>query len=143
MVFSSIPFLFFFLPLVMLIYFITPFKYRNLILLVTSLVFYGWGEPENIIVMIISIFTGYITGLLIEKNRNTYKSKLYCYIAVIIQILFFTYYKYSDFIIGNINSITGMKIPLLKIVLPIGISFYPGPRSLPPAPDFPHSASRW
>lgn len=124
MVFSSITFLFFFLPLVMLLYFITPSKYRNLILLVCSLVFYGWGEPENLIVMIISIFIGYVTGLLIEKNRNTYKSKLYCYTSVIIQMLFFTYYKYSDFIIENINSITGIKIPLLKIVLPIGISFY-------------------
>ena len=124
MVFSSIPFLFFFLPVVMLFYFITPDKYKNIILLVSSLFFYGWGEPDNVLTMVISIIIGYVSGLYIEKNRNTIKSKICCYTSVVMQLLFLVYFKYTDFMIENINHMTGIGIPLLKIALPVGISFY-------------------
>ena len=124
MVFSSIPFLFFFLPVVLLFYFIFPVRYKNTVLLISSLIFYGWGEPGNVIMMVTAIITGYISGILIEKNKNTIKAKRYCYISVGIQLVFLMYYKYTDFLIENINHITGIGIPLLKIALPVGISFY-------------------
>ena len=124
MVFSSIPFLFYFLPLVMFFYFITPGKYKNLILLLSSLFFYAWGEPVNVAIMAASIIISYVAGLIIENNRNTKKAKICCITSVGIQLIFLLYFKYTDFLIENINRITGIGIPLLKIALPVGISFY-------------------
>lgn len=122
MLFSSIPFLFYFLPCVLLLYAISPRKIKNLTLLVCSLVFYAWGEPRLVVLMLLSVFCGYILGLLTEKYRKY--SKLFLSLAVVLSLGFLGYFKYVDFFISNINALTDLSIPLLKVSLPIGISFY-------------------
>ncbi len=124
MLFSSIPFIYYFLPLVFLIYFLVPRKFKNFTLLVSSLVFYAWGEPKLTVVMLISIATGYISGLILEKYRNTKKGRLILCLSLLIPIGFLVYFKYADFFISSFNSVTGLSLPLLNVVLPIGISFY-------------------
>ena len=124
MVFSSITFIYYFLPIVILIYYITPKKYRNLILLISSLIFYFWGEPKYGILMIISIISMYIHGILIEKFKKTKYSKLPVITGVLLSIGILFYFKYFDFLIENINLWLNKKIDTLGIVLPIGISFY-------------------
>ena len=124
MLFSSIPFLYYFLPLVIITYIIVPYKLKNAVLLFFSLDFYGWGEPRYLIFMIISILSGYILGLLIEKYHDTKFSKLFLICSLAISLGMLGYFKYTDFFISNINSIFHSNIPLLRIALPIGISFY-------------------
>ena len=124
MVFSSITFIYYFLPIVILIYYITPKKYRNLILLISSLIFYFGGEPKYGILMIISIISMYIHGILIEKFKKTKYSKLPVITGVLLSIGILFYFKYFDFLIENINLWLNKKIDTLGIVLPIGISFY-------------------
>lgn len=124
MLFSSIPFLYYFLPLVIITYLIVPSKLKNTILLFFSLVFYGWGEPRYLIFMLISIISGYVLGLLIEKYQDTKLSKLFLICSLVISLGMLGYFKYTDFFISNINSIFKSSIPLLRIALPIGISFY-------------------
>ncbi len=122
MLFSGIPFLFYFLPCVLLLYFLTPKKLKNLTLLIASLIFYAWGEPRLVILMMITVFIGYILGLLTEKFQK-YK-KIFLAMAVVLSLGFLGYFKYVDFFIENINLVTGLSIPLLNVALPIGISFY-------------------
>ncbi len=123
MLFSSIPFLYYFLPVVLILYFIVPNKLKNSVLLITSLVFYGWGEPKYVILMIASILIGYVSGLLIEAfSQKT--AKVILALSVAINLGFLGYFKYADFFIENFNSATGLSVPLLRIALPIGISFY-------------------
>ncbi len=124
MLFSSIPFIFYFLPIVFLLYFALPEKFRNAVLLLSSLFFYGWGEPKFLIFMLISITQGYVFGLLIEKYHGMKRSKVFLVASVIFSLGMLGYYKYADFFIENFNVLTGMSVPLLRIVLPIGISFY-------------------
>ena len=124
MLFSSIPFLYYFLPVVLILYFIAPKKLKNSVLLLTSLVFYGWGEPKYVVLMIASILIGYVSGLLIEAFSQKKLSKLFLWLSVGINIGFLAYFKYADFFIENFNAATGLSIPLLRIALPIGISFY-------------------
>ena len=124
MLFSSIPFLYYFLPVVLILYFIVPKKLKNLVLLVTSLVFYGWGEPKYVILMIASILIGYISGLLIEAFSQKKQAKIFLALSVSANLGFLAYFKYADFFIENFNLATGLSVPLLKIALPIGISFY-------------------
>ncbi len=124
MLFSSIPFIYYFLPIVFLICFIVPRKLKNFALLVSSLVFYAWGEPKLTAVMLISIATGYVSGLMLEKYRNTKKGRLILCLSLLIPVSFLVYFKYADFFISSFNSATGLSVPLLNVVLPIGISFY-------------------
>lgn len=124
MLFSSIPFLYYFLPCVLILYFISPRCLKNLVLLISSLVFYGWGEPKYVLLMVVSILVGYSSGLLVEKFRGTVYSKVSMIVGVVIGLGFLGYYKYADFFIENFNAATGLSVPLLKIALPIGISFY-------------------
>ncbi len=124
MLFSSIPFLFYFLPAVILIYFIAPEKFRNAVLLTSSLVFYAWGEPKYVIIMLISVTAGYLSGLLIEKFREVKMGRLILCLSILIPVSFLLYFKYADFFIENFNAATGLSLPLLKVALPIGISFY-------------------
>ena len=128
MVFSGITFLYYFLPCVLLLYFFAPAKAKNTVLLLASLLFYAWGEPVYILLMLISIFTGYIAGLLLEKTMQRpvgcITPKVVLTGAVGIFTGLFIYFKYTDFLIENVNATTGMAIPLRHIVLPIGISFY-------------------
>jgi len=123
MLFSSIPFLYYFLPVVMILYWIVPGKLRNGVLLLTSLVFYGWGEPRYVFLMIASIVLGYISGLLIEKFQSKTKKKivLVSYSILVLGILFA--FKYLGFFTANLNKL-GFSLSVLKIALPIGISFY-------------------
>ncbi len=124
MLFSSIPFLFYFLPIVLLLYFVAPKKLKNTVLLLSSLFFYGWGEPKFLIFMLISIIQGYVFGLLIQKYQGKALSKVFLTCSVVLSLGILGYYKYADFFIENFNALTGMSVPLLRIVLPIGISFY-------------------
>ncbi|MBR5233948.1 MAG: MBOAT family protein [Clostridia bacterium] len=124
MLFSSIPFLYYFLPAVLIFYFIAPKKLKNTVILISSLFFYAWGEPKYVILMIVSITVGYILGLLIEKFREKTLSKVFLAISVIFSIGALGYFKYADFFISNFNAVTGLSVPLLRIALPIGISFY-------------------
>ncbi len=124
MLFSSIFFLFTFLPLVLLIYGIVPSKFKNLILFIASLIFYAWGEPIYVLIMIFSTFFDFTVGKYIEKssNKNTRKALLITSVVVNLGMLFV--FKYSDFVITNVNSLLGLNIELLRLGLPIGISFY-------------------
>lgn len=124
MLFSSIPFLYYFLPAVLLIYFIAPKGLKNAVLLIASLIFYAWGEPKYVLLMAVSILLGYIFGILIEKFSKTGYSKLFLALSAVTSLGFLAYFKYADFFIENFNAVTGLSLPLLKIALPIGISFY-------------------
>ena len=124
MLFSSISFLYFFIPAIILLYFIAPKKLKNAVLLLFSLFFYAWGGVKYALLMVLAIALGYVFGLLIERFRGKKISKVFLFVAVASIISFMLYFKYTDFFIENFNMITGLSIPLLKIVLPIGISFY-------------------
>lgn len=127
MLFSAITFLYFYLPVTVLIYFIAPKPAKNAVLLLGSLFFYGWGEPKYLILMVVSILQGYILGLLIDKSKRDKKeklSKLYISLSVVLSLGTLGYFKYADFFIENFNRVTGLSMGLLKIALPIGISFY-------------------
>ena len=124
MLFSSIPFLYYFLPSVLILYFISPQKLKNTVLMLSSLVFYGWGEPKYVVLMIASIVIGYFSGILIEAFSQKKVSKVFLGLSVVINLGFLAYFKYADFFIENFNSVTGLSVPLLRIALPIGISFY-------------------
>lgn len=125
MVFSSTIFLCVYLPLVLLGYYICPKKGRNLFLLIASLVFYAWGEPKYVFLMIFSILVNYIFGRLMDKHReNKKRMKLMLVLSVVIDIGLLSVFKYTDFIITNVNAIFGANFDLLNIALPIGISFY-------------------
>lgn len=125
MVFSSTIFLCVYLPLVLLGYYICPKKGRNLFLLIVSLVFYAWGEPKYVFLMIFSILVNYIFGRLMDKNRGRQKRmKLLLVLSVVIDLGLLSVFKYTDFIITNVNAIFGSSFDLLNIALPIGISFY-------------------
>lgn len=125
MVFSSTIFLCVYLPLVLLGYYICPKKGRNLFLLIASLVFYAWGEPKYVFLMIFSILVNYIFGRLMDKHReNKKRLKLMLVLSVVIDLGLLSVFKYTDFVITNINAIFGSSFDLLNIALPIGISFY-------------------
>ena len=121
MLFSSIPFLFYFLPCVLLVYFLVPPKGRNAVLLAASLFFYGWGEPKFLLFMVFSIVQGYVFARLIERGRG---KKLFLALSLAVSFALLAYCKYADFFLENFNAVTGLSLPLLKIALPIGISFY-------------------
>ncbi len=124
MVFSSIPFVYYFLPVVILLYFMVPKSLKNTVLLFSSLFFYGWGEPEYVFLMIASVAVNYILGVLIEKFRHNLLSKLFLGISIMFSLGMLGYFKYADFFIENFSALTGFRIETLKIALPIGISFY-------------------
>ena len=125
MVFSSTIFLCVYLPLVLLGYYICPKKGKNLFLLIVSLIFYAWGEPKYVFLMIFSILVNYVFGLLMDKHRaNKKRLKLMLVLSVVIDLGLLSVFKYTDFIITNINAIFNTGFDLLNIALPIGISFY-------------------
>ena len=124
MLFSSIPFLYYFLPLVLAVYFLTPARFRNAVLLLASLIFYAWGEPKYVLLMLASILSGYGFGLLQERYRGQKGAKLFCGLSVAVSLSFLLYFKYADFFLENFNAATGLGVPLLRIALPIGIRFY-------------------
>ena len=122
MLFTSISFLYYFLPALIIIYFITPKKYKNIILLIASLLFYLYGEPKYVFLMIAEIIIAYIGAILIDKYKNQSKNILIT--ILFIHVFLLIIFKYTDFIIQTINDISNANIKLLNIALPIGISFY-------------------
>lgn len=125
MVFSSISFLYYFLPIVIVLYFILPFKMKNILLFVSSLFFYFCGEQLLVSIMIISALTDYTASRVIEANRDKkLVPKLALIVSLVINLGLLCYFKYADFFISNLNGLLHTDIPLLNIALPIGISFY-------------------
>ena len=124
MLFSSIPFLYYFLPLVLITYFAAPKKLKNAVLFVYSLVFYAWGEPLYVFLMAASITSAWGLALLMDKAKTQKARKILMIISVVISFSFLAYFKYADFFISNFNAATGLSVPLLKLALPVGISFY-------------------
>ena len=125
MLFSSIPFLYWFLPCVVLLYFAAPRGLKNTVLLLSSLFFYGWGEPVYVLWMLLAIAMAYLSGLLIERFRSTLRlARAFLVLSVSFSLSMLGYFKYADFFIRNFNAVTGLSVPLLRMALPIGISFY-------------------
>lgn len=125
MIFSSLTFLYAYLPLTLALYFLTPLKWRNLVLLLVSLFFYGWGEPVYIVIMFLSIAIDYTHGLLVEKYRdNDRKARWFVAESIIFNLLLLGFFKYWDFLVANLSLIPGITVPQLHIPLPIGISFF-------------------
>lgn len=120
MVFTSISFIYYFLPLLLICYFVVPKKFRNIILLMFSVLFYFYGEPKYMLLMLIEVLISYVVGLLIDK----YKSKNILIIGIFIHVLLFGIFKYFNFVIINVNNLFHSNLNLLNVVLPIGISFY-------------------
>jgi len=127
MVFSSLLFLFRFLPAILLVYYIVPHRFRNLVLLIFSLGFYAWGEPVCIILMLMSILISYMGGILIHRFKQVEKmqaARVTLTVSCIASLSLLALFKYADFAVETANSLTGANISMLHIALPIGISFY-------------------
>ena len=124
MVFASISFLFYFLPICILIYFLSPNKLKNAVLLIFSLLFYFVGEQMYVILLLVSTILDYTCSRCIERFRGTKKAKIFLIISIVGNLGMLGFFKYYDFFVSNINSFIGISIPLLKVALPIGISFY-------------------
>lgn len=125
MVFSSILFIFRFLPIAMILYFLTPNKYKNLTLLLISLMFYSWGEPKYFLIMVASIFVDYFVSRGIEKSRNNKKVSIALLsISIVFNLGMLFFFKYFNFFLENVNNILGLSLKYVKITLPLGISFY-------------------
>lgn len=125
MVFSSLLFLFLFLPAVLFLYFVSPWRIKNFVLFATSLVFYAWGEPVYIVIMLISTVADYSFGLLLSNpKRSNIQRKSIVVTSIIVNLSLLGYFKYADFLINNVNGLLGTQIPLTELALPIGISFY-------------------
>ena len=128
MLFSSMIFLWLFLPIVFILYYIVDKRLKNVLLLIASIIFYAWGGVSYTLIMFSSIIINYIFALLIDKSieeNNKLKKKIYLALCIVINLSILGYFKYTDFAISIINSISGKEaISLKNIVLPIGISFY-------------------
>ena len=124
MVFSGISFLYYFLPVTLILYFIIPNKYRNVALLAVSLLFYFYGEQYYTLILLFSALTDYTCARLIEKYRGNPAAKLFLILSITVNIGLLMFFKYFDFFSGSANNAFGLSLPLLKIALPIGISFF-------------------
>ena len=127
MVFSSLLVLFYFLPFVLALYFVAPKGFRNGILFFFSLIFYAWGEPVYVILMLFSILLNFTAGYVVEKYKRQEeikKAQMVLVISVVVNLLLLGIFKYSDFVVENLNHLTGLSVPLPRLELPIGISFY-------------------
>lgn len=125
MVFSSLTFLYGYLPLTLALYFLTPLRLRNLALLLVSLFFYGWGEPVYVGIMLLSILIDYSHGLLVERYReNDKKARWFAGQSVVFNLLLLGFFKYWDFLAGNLSLLPGVSLPKLGLPLPLGISFF-------------------
>ena len=124
MLFSSIPFLYCFLPAVVLVYFLVPRSFKNAVLLLFSLGFYAWGEPKYVLLMIATIALFYLCGLAIGKAKEAKWKKTWLWVSVAGGIGLLAVFKYADFFVDSFNAVTGLRVPLLRLALPVGISFY-------------------
>ena len=126
MLFSSILFLFTFLPVTLILYYLVPGKLKNVVLLAASLVFYAWGEPVYIFLMIFSILFNYISGLDVARNLgNAGKARKSIIFNIVVNMCILGFFKYEGFLLGSLNAILPVDIPYRELPLPIGISFIP------------------
>lgn len=124
MVFSSLPFLFMFFPITFGLYYIVPKKAKNFLLLLTSLIFYAWGEPVYLFLMIATVLVGYLTAIQMDKAKDGKRRKVWLLITIIVDLLSIGFFKYANFLIANLNEVFNFGIADLNLSLPIGISFY-------------------
>lgn len=125
MVFSSVLFLFYFMPIAFTVYYLVPRKYKNLTLLILSLIFYSWGEVRYFPIMLSSIIVDYMASNGIERSgNNSFKRRMWLLLSVVFNLGMLGFFKYSGFFASNINAITGLNIPIPSFTLPLGISFY-------------------
>ena len=124
MLFSSVPFLYYFLPAVLILYFLAPRVLKNTVLLLASLVFYGWGEPKLLALMIFTILLFYGCGLAIGYCTQKKWKKFWMVVSVTVSVALLGLFKYADFFIDSFNAVTGLSVPFLRLALPVGISFY-------------------
>ncbi len=124
MVFSSMTFLYYFLPVVLLVYLVAPRVAKNAVLLLASLFFYAWGEPKYIILMVATVAIGYLSALGIERYRDKILGRIILVLALFCCLGFLGVFKYANFFVDSFNKATGMSVKLLNIALPVGISFY-------------------
>ena len=127
MIFSSIFFLFVFLPITLFLYYVVPWKLKNFMLLLCSLIFYAWGEPVYVFLMLFSIVFNYLSGIEIDgyrKNENTKMLRYSFWFTVIVNLAILGFFKYYGFLVNNLNAILPFEIPYRELSLPIGISFY-------------------
>ena len=126
MVFSSLEFMFLYFPVVLLLYFITPLKWRNVTLFLTSLIFYGWGEPSYVFLMLFTITVDYFLGFMVGKYRETNRrrAKGYMIAAIVINLAILGFFKYANLALDTLAALTGAKLAHLNVALPVGISFY-------------------
>ena len=124
MVFSSVPFLYVFLPVVLLCCFVVPKRFKNLVLLAASLFFYYYGERAYTSLLLISSLSDYLHSLYIEKHRGTQRAKIALVSSIAVNLALLGFFKYADFLISTVNGLLHTSIPLLKVPLPIGISFF-------------------
>ena len=125
MIFSSLTFLLIFLPITLALYYIVPGRFKNAALLLCSLIFYAWGEPVYIVLMLYSILMNYVCGLLMERHENARRQVLV--FGVILNLFLLGFFKYAGFLAESFNSVFGrfgLSLPVREIALPIGISFY-------------------
>ena len=127
MLFSSIPFLYYFLPCTLILYFLVPDRLKNAVLLVMSLLFYAWGEPRYVLLMLVTIAAGYGFGRRIGAARGTKCARRWLIASVVFHLMVLGIFKYTGFFTENFTALTGLTLPLPRIVLPIGISFYTFP----------------
>lgn len=124
MLFSSISFLYYFLPMMLFVYYITPRRFKNIVLLIGSLLFYFLGEPKYTVLLLLSTFVDYTHSRIIVKHRGTKKAKWALISSITINVLMLAIFKYADFVIANINTLFNLSIPMTHLKLPIGISFF-------------------
>lgn len=125
MVFSSLVFMFAYLPITLLAYYLVPRQGRNIFLFIVNLIFYGWGEPKLVLLMVFNIFFNYIGGWLVDKYRaDAKKKKLFLILTCVLDIGILAVFKYTGMITETLNMLPFLNIPELQISLPIGISFY-------------------
>ena len=124
MAFNSLSFILLFLPLALIFYYITPKKFRNIILLLENLVFYAWGDISYILILLSLIIVNYLFGLLIENSKKSELKKLFVTSAIAVDLLVLGYFKYFNFFVENINNYFHSNLDLIHVIMPVGISFY-------------------
>ena len=124
MLFSSMTFLFVFMPLVMAVYFLSKKEIRNYVLLIASIIFYAWGEPRYLAIMIITILVNYAGAILLDKHYSSRQRLWIVSLTIVFDLSFLFYFKYFNFVVDNINGVLATDFQLLDVIMPIGISFY-------------------
>lgn len=124
MLFSGLTFLYCFLPAVLAVYFLVPKHWKNAVLLVSSLIFYAWGEPRYVLLMVLTILGFYFCGIAISRGKTQRVRRFWLWVSLVLGLGALGIFKYADFFIGSLNAVTGLALPLLRLTLPIGISFY-------------------